>query len=258
MKTEIYTVMCCLPLLWTATCRAQTVTFSDGAAFTNAANVLVSYDLRPVAFTFDPLVPQSDRAHYFYTPDAVIPGIDLSVPQVPIPTYVSSATFEAGGGLTLFAINSARASLAGPVLLNFDNTSAPLSVHFADPVYAFGADFSSNLSPYLSNFTATVALDTGQQFTFTAQANPYSTFFGFISPTPVRELTFSDGAVGPIGNGFYAHEEQIGDIFTITQVPEPSGLALLAVGGLALLWAARNGRGRARTVGAVDSNPIQR
>ncbi len=238
MKAKICAAICCVPLLWPAISGAQTTTYSDAAAFSNAANALVDYDLnrRPVAFTFDDFVPDPNENIIFETLAVVVPGIDL---RIPFPTYVSSATFEAGGGRSLVASSFTSESLAGPVLRNFDNTLAPLSVRFTDPVYALGANFSSDLSPYLSNFTATLTLDTGEQFTFNAQAAPYSTFFGFISPTPVRELTFSDGGIGPIGNGFYAHEEQIGDIFTITQVPEPGGLALFGLGGLALLWRVR-------------------
>ncbi len=251
MKTEIHTIVCCLPLLWSAICGAQTATFSDAAAFSNAANALVDYDLnrRPVAFTFEDFVPDPNESIIFETPAVVVPGIDL---RIPFPTYVSSATFEAGGegDRTLIASSFTSESLAGPVLRNFDNTRNPLSVHFADPVYALGAYFSTGPSPYVSNFTATLTLDTGEQFTFSAQAAPYSTFFGFISPIPVRELTFSDGGIGPIGNGFYAHEEQIGDIFTITQVPEPGALALFGLGALALLWGARPCRGRARALGS--------
>jgi PEP-CTERM motif len=253
MKTAICIPICCVPLLWAAVCGAQSTTFSDGTAFRSAANALVSYDLRPVAFAFDALVPEPDRDYLFQTPYAVIPGIDLGAPPGPIPTYTSSATFEAGGGLNLLASSFTSESLAGPVLRNFDNVVYPLSVHFADPVYALGANFSSDMSPSFSSFTATLTLDTGEEFTFTAQANPYSAFFGFISPTPVRELTFSDGGIAPIGNGFYAHEEQIGDIFTITQVPEPSALALLGLGGLALGWRARRHRG---SRAAVSGHPV--
>lgn len=117
------------------------------------------------------------------------------------------------------------------ILWNFDSES-PLSIRFANGARAFGADFSSSLSVAgFSSFTATVSLDTGETYQFTAPTDPNFAFFGFISPTPIMALTFSDGGLFGFGN---LHEELIGNIVVVT-VPEPSTLALLALGGLLLV-----------------------
>jgi hypothetical protein len=120
--------------------------------------------------------------------------------------------------------------LGGPngVLYNFDGSNPGLSIHFATGARAFGADFSSVLSPLrLSSFTATVSLDTGESFQFTAPTDPNFRFFGFISPTPIIDMTFSDG--GLLGSG-HLHEELLGNIAMVT-VPEASSLAFLVWSG---------------------------
>src|SRR6266550_5452687 len=76
---------------------------------------------------------------------------------------------------------------SGVALYNFDS-GFPLGIQFANGARAFGGDFSSYLSPYYTSFTATLSLDSGEVLTFTAPTNPNSTFFGFISPIPIRNL----------------------------------------------------------------------
>jgi hypothetical protein len=114
----------------------------------------------------------------------------------------------------------------------------PMGIRFANGARAFGGDFSSFLSPYYSSFTARLSLDNGEVLTFTAPANPNSTFFGFISPTPIRSLTYSDGGLFP---GIGLHQEMIGNLF-IVQVPEPPTLGLFAFGALLLGWRWRKSR----------------
>jgi hypothetical protein len=117
---------------------------------------------------------------------------------------------------------------AGYAMYNFDS-DIPLSVYFADGARAFGADFSSMLSPTYPSFTATLSLNNGEILTFVAATNPNSTFFGFISPTPITHLTFSDGGLFGFSN---LHQELIANLYMVTSVPEPSSLALLGCGAV--------------------------
>ncbi len=137
---------------------------------------------------------------------------------------VSDVTFS-GSSLGPHSINS------GPALFNFDSV-VPLGIHFANGARAFGADFSSQF-PSVSSFTATLSLDNGETFQFTALTDPNYAFFGFISSTPIRNLIFSDGGIlsGPVN----LHEELIGNIYMVTVIPEPSSEALLALGAALLL-----------------------
>ena len=112
-------------------------------------------------------------------------------------------------------------------LWNFDGSPPGMSIHFANGARAFGAYFSSSLpSNYPPTFTATLSLDNGENFSFTAAREPGFTFFGFISPTPIMDVTFSDGGLLGVD---HLHEELIGNIIVVT-VPEPSSLALFGVG----------------------------
>ncbi len=108
-----------------------------------------------------------------------------------------------------------------------------MGIQFANGGRAFGGEFSSFLSPYYSSFTARLSLDTGEVLTFTAATNPNSTFFGFISPTPIRSFTYSDGGLFPSPN--ISHQEMVGNLYLVT-VPEPHALGLFALGTLLLGW----------------------
>ena len=138
---------------------------------------------------------------------------------------ISNVTFT-GLGLGRIAVTS------GIALYNFDSPF-PLGIQFANGARAFGGDFSSYLSPYYSSFTANLSLDSGEVLSFTAPTNPNSTFFGFISPIPIRRLTFSDGGLFP---GVGLHQELIGNLFMVMEVPEPHTLGLFALGALLLGW----------------------
>jgi len=94
---------------------------------------------------------------------------------------------------------------------------------------AFGADFASLIGSVHSSFLATVTLDNGNVFTFTAPANPNTTFFGFVTTQPFSRVTFSDG--GLIGIGLH---EEILDNITAVIVPEPGVSGLFAFGALLL------------------------
>jgi hypothetical protein len=112
-------------------------------------------------------------------------------------------------------------------LYNFDGSNPGLSIHFATGAQAFGADFSS-VSALVSSFTATVSLGNGEKFQFTAPTHPDFRFFGFISPTPIMDMTFSDGGIYGLD---HLHEEQLANIIFVT-VPEASSLAFWGLGGL--------------------------
>jgi hypothetical protein len=127
-----------------------------------------------------------------------------------------------------YLIRSALTS--GAALYNFDGTK-PLSIHFANGALAFGTDFSSKYS-LIASFTATLSLDNGETFQFTAPTGPNYAFFGFISSNPIRDLTFSDGGILP--GRVNLHEELIGNISMVTVIPEPATIALAAVVALLL------------------------
>jgi hypothetical protein len=99
------------------------------------------------------------------------------------------------------------------------------------PTLAFGADFASLLRPFYTSFLATVTLNNGNVFTFTAPADPNSTFWGIVTTQPFSTLTYSDG--GLIGQGLH---EEILDNITVVQVPEPGVYALFGLGALLLSW----------------------
>jgi hypothetical protein len=126
-------------------------------------------------------------------------------------------------------------------LYNFDGSPPGISIHFANGAQAFGADFSSYLPPdYPSTFTATLSLDDGETFSFTASIAPNFRFFGFISATTIMDVTFSDGGLYGVD---HMHEELIGNLYMVTEIPEPAGIALAGVGA-ALLLGWRFSRGR--------------
>jgi hypothetical protein len=138
-------------------------------------------------------------------------------------------------------------AIANEASLNNYDMDVPMSIHFETGALAFGADFSSLLFPYnTSNFTATITVQGGDIFSFSAAPGPGSTFFGFIEKSPFRDLTLSDGGAfgirqGTDGlpNGTY-HEELIGNPYMVVGVPEPGVIYLLLLG----LFAFRHGRAR--------------
>ena len=124
-------------------------------------------------------------------------------------------------------------AIANEASLNNYDMDVPLSIHFETGALAFGADFSSGLFPYnSSNFSATLSVQGGDVFTFSAAPGPGSTFFGFIEKSPFTDLSFSDGGAfgirqGTDGlpNGTY-HEELIGNSYMVVSVPEPGVITM--------------------------------
>jgi hypothetical protein len=116
---------------------------------------------------------------------------------------------------------------------------SPLMVDMNGPTLAFGADFSSLLTPFYTSFLATVTLNDGRVFTFTAPADPNLRFFGFVTTQPFSSLTFSDGGIA--GTPPPLHEEILDNI-TVVRVPEPGVFALLAIGTLLFCWRFRRTR----------------
>jgi hypothetical protein len=141
----------------------------------------------------------------------------------PPPLTMSGITFLSGGPLLIRWV-----SIDGNRVLNGYDSLSPLIVNMNAPTLAFGADFGSLVS---SSFLATVTLNDGRVFTFTAPADPNLTFFGFVTQQPFSTLTFSDG--GLIGIGLH---EEILDNITVVQVPEPAVWVLLALGAFFLGW----------------------
>ena len=97
-------------------------------------------------------------------------GIDFADVRLLIhgPTVtISNVTFT-GRSLGAKGIDS------GIALYNFDS-HIPLSIHFANGARAFGAEFSSQYNA-VPSFTATLSLDNGETFQFTAPTDPNSTF----------------------------------------------------------------------------------
>jgi hypothetical protein len=101
-------------------------------------------------------------------------------------------------------------------LWNYDGIKA-MEINLSSGVRALGAYLSSDTSGISSNFTATVTVNRTEQFVFEAKTVPQSTFFGFVSTTPITNLTFSDG------HAFLGQsEEQIASVFMIADsVPAP-------------------------------------
>jgi hypothetical protein len=154
-------------------------------------------------------------------------GIDDGVGvRYSLPLTMSGITFPGGGPLYIRFVGG-----GGNLVLNNYDSLSPLVVDMNGPALAFGADFASLLTPVYTSFLATVTLNDGRVFTFTAPANPNFTFFGFVTAQPFSTLTFSDG--GLIGLSPPLHEEILDNI-TVVQVPEPSMWALLALGALLL------------------------
>ena len=169
----------------------------------------------------------------FYLASQGIPGHwqNISFQNLPSdigPTLTISDVTFTGRYLVTRGLNTE------PFLFNFDS-DVPLGIHFANGARAFGAFFSSQLSPYFPSFSATLSLDNGESFTFTAPTDPNSTFFGFISPAPVMDLTLSDGGLFHPAPNISFHEELLGNVIVVT-VPEPSTLILAPIGGLLLGW----------------------
>ena len=192
---------------------AQTLTYSDKYSFINACRGLAG---QQQSISFNGYSP------YWW-------GMSLTV---------SNVTFS--GHLLLRP--QGDPALANAASLNNYDSDSPVRIHFDTGAMAFGADFSSLLSPYNhSNFTATLSLQGGNTFRFSAAPGPGSTFFGFVTSSPFWDLTFSDGGAfgirqGTDGlpNGTY-HEELIGDSYMVVGVPEPRVLPLCLVGLITLL-----------------------
>ena len=191
----------------TLLCAGQGVTYTSRSAF-NFAIAGLQGSRRDV--NFEGALP----------PGGIDTGIGIRYFE---PLTVSGLTFW---GQVLLVRNT----INGRILNNYDSFT-PLRVDMNGSSRAFGADFASLLSPVLTSFTATVSLDNGGSFTFTAPANPNLVFFGFVTSQPFSSVTFSDGAV--FGNGIH---EEILDNITAVVVPEPGVFALFASGALLLGW----------------------
>lgn len=157
------------------------------------------------------------------------------------PLTVSGLTFS-GGGPLLILLDS---FIPEPnwILINYDSLT-PLTVDMNGPTLAFGADFASWLNPVHSTFLATVTLNDGRVFTFTAPADPNFTFWGIVTTQPFSSVTFSDG--GLIGIGLH---EEILDNITVVTIPEPGMVGLFGLGALFLGCQLRGASGNKEAAG---------
>ncbi len=192
-------------------CLGQGTTYTDRSAFEAAIASLIG---TRTDVDFGPPLP----------PGGIDEGGMMRYPPL---LTISGITFRASG---VFLLRETSIFPPDWMLNSYDSLS-PLTVDMNGPALAFGADFASLLNPDYSEFLATVTLDNGDVFTFTAPANPNFTFFGFVTTQPFASLTFSDG--GLIGIGF--HEEILDNITAVT-IPEPATLGLFALGALFLGW----------------------
>ncbi|MEJ0090753.1 MAG: hypothetical protein WDM80_13545 [Limisphaerales bacterium] len=133
---------------------------------------------------------------------------------------VSNVTFSGN-----IVIRQDAQSISNEIALNNYDMGVPLAVHFPNGALAFGADFSSLLYPYnTSNFTATISIQGGSNYTFSAEPGPGKTFFGIVETNTFSDLTFSDGGAfgirqgtsGPLGT---YHEELVADAYAVQFVP---------------------------------------
>jgi hypothetical protein len=166
-----------------------------------------------------------------------VPGIQQSISFEELPSdfvgpvlTISDVTFT---GRDLFRNTASIPGVA--VLYNLDS-GFPMGIQFANGARVFGADFSSLLSPLFSSFTATISLDTGEVLTFTAPTNPNSAFFGFVSPIPIKNLTYSDGGLFHPEPSVSLHEELIGNIYMVSEIPEPHTFGTLVLGAAVFGW----------------------
>jgi hypothetical protein len=206
-------------------------------AFATCLTVVFAYGARPPCFgqstiywdrsMFEAAISDlaGTRADMDFQPPFPPGGIDQGVwIRYSMPLTISGITFRSTAPLLI------RTQGAGNYFLNNYDSLTPLGLDMNGPTLAFGADFASYVSPVYSSFLATVTLNDGRVFTFTAPADPNFTFFGFVTTQPFSSLTFSDGGlIGPF------HEEILDNI-TVVQVPEPGVWALLALGALPLGW----------------------
>ena len=195
--------------------------------------------------------PSARAGLIFYTSraafDAAVTGEQTVKFQAPSPT--SFSYFPTPPGLTLSGVNfNITNPLPGdglnPTGKNYSGITYPtdILVPSASPsrtstqlsitlppggATAIGLDYGSfGINPPLFTF----ALSTGE--TFTATPAPFDSlgFLGFTSTSPVTSLTITDP-----GPPALSEVPILGDFsFGTAVVPEPSSLALLSLGGLAL------------------------
>jgi hypothetical protein len=193
-----------------ASCFGQSTIYFDRGQFDAAVSTLTGVR---TDVNFEPPLPPGGIAEF----DGV---------RYLSPVTISGLTFRSGGALFIRFISASD----NRVLNGYDSLS-PLMVDMNGPTLAFGADFSSYLSPFYTSFLATVTLNDGRAFTFTAPADPNFTFWGIVTTQPFSSLTFSDGGIA--GTPPPLHEEILDNI-TVVRVSEPGVFALLALGVLFL------------------------
>ena len=156
-------------------------------------------------------------------------------------TFSTTAPYPDGGELCVLDpshYGPEYGSHSGEYLWNNAGSSG---IHIALPsgTTVFGADFFAwgivgvgGAAHRASSTLATLTVEGGAAYQLTVQSSPNSTFWGFISDTPVTGLLYDTGVVG-----YYASHVESIDNVSFTVVPEPSAavLALLGLGVVAIL-----------------------
>ena len=115
MKLLFSFQLCCLAAAAVSTGQAQSTTFTDGTAFTNAANALLSYDRKATTVDLHDLLRYPQDSASLPQPatfSAVMVGSGSP------PSYLSTVSFASGGHENLAA--NADPRLHGPVVGQLD------------------------------------------------------------------------------------------------------------------------------------------
>ncbi|TWU00991.1 PEP-CTERM sorting domain-containing protein [Stieleria varia] len=128
--------------------------------------------------------------------------------------------------LTLQKLQNDISPAASNIARVLINSSSSLILTFDTPIYAFGADFSG-----LSDGNQTTLDASGMNVDLPEGPEAAIQFFGFNSDTPFTTLTFATSGFAS-SDGFRFDNVSFATSASISSVPEPSSLAVFAVGGL--------------------------
>lgn len=183
------------------------------------------------------VITYADRASF----DAAVPGttlVDFETTSASLASSVTvgDVTFSQAGG-RLYVFTPSAYSTNGSRYLNHNNNGSPdVVVTFATPVTAVGFDlgylFNWGNSPEAGEFE--IALSSGDVVSASAPewynsvvTGATLTFVGFVLDTPITSFVIGDPSDGTAIDNFAFATSSV-------PVPEPSSLALLALGAVGL------------------------